>query len=125
MEQLKPEVGSVLAEQRLVGFEADVAPAVEIEGREAVGQRRNRAVEGRGGEIARPLHDVLVAERRRRRRAAGGASVWAAAGAAKRAPEAAATLTSSARRDRSCMGVIQAGRSGSTRHELGPRRQAG
>ena len=119
MEQLEPEVRSLLTEQRLVRFEADVAPAVEIEGRKAVGQRRNRAVEGRGGEIARPLHDVLVAEGRRRRAAAGGASVWAAAGAAKRAPEAATTLTSSARRDRSCMGVTQARRSGSTRRELG------
>ena len=67
MEQLQPEIGPLLAEQRLVGFEADVAPAVEIEGRQAVGQRRYRAVEGRGGEIPRPLHDVLVAERRRRR----------------------------------------------------------
>src|SRR3984957_7377807 len=39
--------------------------------------------------------------------AGGGASVWAAAGA-KRAPDAATMLTSSARRDRSCMWVIQA-----------------
>ena len=67
MEQLEPEIGPFLAEQRLVGFEADVAPGVEIEVRQAVGQRRDRAVEGRGGEVARPLDDVLVAERRRRR----------------------------------------------------------
>src|SRR6202167_1413127 len=40
--------------------------------------------------------------------AAGGASVWAAAEATKRALDTAAMLTSSARRDRSCMGVIQA-----------------
>ena len=40
MEQLQSEIGSILAEQRLIGFETDVAPAVEIEGRETVGQRR-------------------------------------------------------------------------------------
>ena len=62
MEQLQPKIGPVLAEQGLVGLEANVAPAVEIEGRQAVGQRRYRAVEGRSGEIPRPLHDVLVAE---------------------------------------------------------------
>ena len=67
MKQLEPEIGPLLAEQRLVGFEADVAPAVEVQGREAVGQRWNRAVEGRGGEILRPLHNVRVAEWRRRR----------------------------------------------------------
>ena len=67
MEQLEPEIGPILAEQRLVGFEADVSPGVEIDVREAVGQRRNRAVEGRGGKIARPLNDVLIAERRRSR----------------------------------------------------------
>ena len=39
MEQLEPEIGALLAEQRLVGFEADVAPGVEIEVRQAVGQR--------------------------------------------------------------------------------------
>ena len=41
MEQLQSEIGSILAEQRLIGFETDVAPAVEIEGRETVGQRRD------------------------------------------------------------------------------------
>ncbi len=67
MEQFQPEIGPLLAEQRLVGFEADVAPGVEIEVRQAVGQRRNRAVEGRGGEVARPLDDVRVAEGGRQR----------------------------------------------------------
>ena len=110
MKQLEAEIGSFLAEQRLVGFEADVAPGVEIEVREAVGQRGNRGVERRGGEVARPLDDVRVAERRRRagRRLRGiGLS---GRGATKRAPEAATRLTSSARRDRSRMSVIQAGR---------------
>ena len=55
-----------LAEQRLVGFEADVAPGVEIEVRQAVGQSGDRRVIGRGGEVARPLDDVRIAERRRR-----------------------------------------------------------
>ena len=41
MEQLEPEIGALLAEQRLVRFEADVAPGVEIEVRQAVGQRRD------------------------------------------------------------------------------------
>src|SRR5579862_7288439 len=71
MEELEPEIGSLLTEERLVGFEPDVAPAVEIEVRQAVGQRRNGAVEGRGGEVARPLHDVLVAEWSRRGRDGG------------------------------------------------------
>jgi len=66
MKQFEAEIGPVLAEQRLIGFEADVAPGVEIEVRQAVGQRGNRAVERRGGKVARPLDDVWEAERRRR-----------------------------------------------------------
>ena len=54
-EGLEAEVGPVLPEQRLTGFEPDVAPSVEIEVREAVRQRRNRGVERRGGEVASPL----------------------------------------------------------------------
>ena len=64
MEQLQPEISPILAEKRLVGFEANIPPAVEIESRKTVGQRRYRAVEGGSGEIPRPLHNVLVAERR-------------------------------------------------------------
>ena len=66
MKQLEAEVGPFLAEQRLVGFEANVAPGVEIEVRQAVGQRGNRTVERRGGEVVRPFDDVREAERRRR-----------------------------------------------------------
>ena len=66
MKQFEAEIGPFLAEQRLVGFEADVAPGVEIEVRQAVGQSGNRAVERRGGKVARPLDDVWEAERRRR-----------------------------------------------------------
>ena len=66
MKQFEAEIGPVLAEQRLIGFEADVAPGIEIEVRQAVGQSGNRAVERRGGKVARPLDDVWEAERRRR-----------------------------------------------------------
>ena len=66
MKQFETEIGALLAEQRLVGLEADVAPGVEIEVRQAVGQSGDRGVERRGGKIARPFDDVLVAERRRR-----------------------------------------------------------
>ena len=71
MEELEAEIGvELLAEQRLVRLEADVAPGVEIEVGEAVRQGRNGRVVGRRGEIARPLDHVRVAERRRRARSA-------------------------------------------------------
>ncbi len=71
MEELEAEIGvELLAEQRLVRLEADVAPGVEVEVGEAVRQRRNGRVKGRRREIARALDDVLVAERRRGARAA-------------------------------------------------------
>ena len=65
MKQLEAEVGPFLAQQRLIGFEANVAPGVEIEVRQAVGQSGNRTVERRGGEVVRPFDDVREAERRR------------------------------------------------------------
>ena len=71
MEELEAEIGvELLAEQRLVRLEADVAPGVEVEVGEAVRQRRNARVIGRRGEIAGALDDVLVAERRRAARPA-------------------------------------------------------
>ncbi len=67
VEEFEPEVGvELLAEQGLLGLEADVAPGVVIEIGEAVGQRRHVRVIGGGGEVARALHHVLIAERRRR-----------------------------------------------------------
>ena len=65
VKKLEAEVAVLPAEQRLVGLEADVAPGVEIKVREAVRQGRDRSVIGRGGEVARALDDVRIAERRR------------------------------------------------------------
>ena len=84
VEELEPEVGvELLAEQRLVRLEADVAPGVVIEIGEAVGQRRHACVIGGGGEVARALHHVLNSRtaaprrpaERRSGRTAGGS--WA------------------------------------------------
>ena len=71
------------AEQRLVALETDIAPGVEVEIGDAVGQRRNIGVEGRVGQFARALDDVGVAEGGRRR-TGRRASCWAKAGYAKR-----------------------------------------
>ena len=107
MEELEAEIGvDLLAEQRLVRLEADVAPGVEVELGERAGQRRSAGVIRRRRKVARALDDVLVAERRAAPAPPAGRSVCAAAWAMKRAPEAATTLASSARRDISCMRVI-------------------
>ena len=65
VEQLEAEARARLAEQRLVGLEADVAPGVVVEAGDAFRQRRDRRVERRGGEIARALDHVGHAEGRR------------------------------------------------------------
>ena len=71
MKELESEIGvDLLPKQRLVRLEANVAPGVEVEIGEAVGQRRNGGVVGRRRQIVCALHDVLVAERRRASRAA-------------------------------------------------------
>jgi hypothetical protein len=41
VKQFEAEIAPFLAEQRLIGFEADVAPGIEIEVRQAVGQKGN------------------------------------------------------------------------------------
>ena len=66
VEQLEAEAGAGLAEQRLVGLEPDVAPSVVVKAGDSLRQRRNRRVERRGGEVARPLDDVGEAEHARR-----------------------------------------------------------
>ena len=66
VKQFEPEGAARLSQQRLVGFEADVAPGVEIEMGDAVGQRRDRRVERRAGQVARALDDIVIAERGRR-----------------------------------------------------------
>ena len=65
VKKLEAEIAVLPAEQRLVGLEADVAPGVEIKVREAVRHGWDRSVIGRGGEVARALDDVRIAERRR------------------------------------------------------------
>ena len=71
MEHLEPEYLHPVSSG--LSIEADVAPAVEIEVRQAVGSGES-SIEGAAARILRPPHDVLVAERRRV--AAAGASVW-------------------------------------------------
>ena len=65
MEQFEAEARARLAEQRLVGLEANVAPGVVVEAGDAFRQRRDRRVERRRGEIARALDHVGHAESRR------------------------------------------------------------
>jgi hypothetical protein len=71
VEELHSEWPAGRAEERPVGAEADVAIGVELEPVQRLGQRRNVRLVGGAGELARPAHHVLVAERRRRRRSAG------------------------------------------------------
>ena len=61
MEHLHPERRAVRRQQRPVGPEADVAPGVEIEPRERLGQARPGLVGG-GRDLAGPAHHVLEAE---------------------------------------------------------------
>ena len=62
--ELETRVG--LTEQRLVGAETDVAPGVVVQGADAVGKLRQRAVERRGGEVTRALDDIIVGKGGRR-----------------------------------------------------------
>jgi hypothetical protein len=71
VERFEAEARAGLAEQRLVGLEADVAPGVVVEAGDALGQRRDRRVERRGGEIARAFDHVAEAESRRLLRESG------------------------------------------------------
>src|SRR5271170_2224523 len=71
MEQLEAKWPPALAEQRLVGLEAYVAPSVEIEMCQPVRQRRGLRVERRGGEFSRALDDIVIAKARGARRAGG------------------------------------------------------
>ena len=96
MEELQAEIAFRCAKQRLVAPEADVAPGVEIQIGERFGERRDRRVERRGGEIARPLDDVCVAEGRRR-------VVLRQSGRGRQIAEAATTPASTARRLRRSM----------------------
>ena len=92
-------------------------------GRRAAAESSCRRARRRG---PRPLHNVRVAERRRRR--GGGRRRVGLGGSGRGQARAGSTtmLTSSARRDRSCIWVIQAGRSGWTQARRWDfRRQAG
>ena len=79
MEELEAEVAVLPGQESgLSGLEADVAPGVEIEVREPIRAEAGiEASNGDGGEVARALDDVLVAERRRPSGRCGGASVCA------------------------------------------------
>ena len=107
MKKLEAKIAVLPAEQRLVGLEADVAPGVEIKVRQAIRQGCDGSVVGRGGEVARALDDVRIAERRgaaaarlRRVGSSDGVGDEARAGCGDDA-------TSSARRDHWCMRVIR------------------
>ena len=76
MKRLQPEAAVRAREDVMVALEANLSPGVEVQSVERLRQaRRNRSVEGRQREVARPLHHVLEAESRRwerRRRASAG-----------------------------------------------------
>ena len=70
MEHLHPERAAGAGEKRALGPKTDVAVGVEVEPVQRLRERQERRIEGRAGEVARPAHHVLVAERARRRRSA-------------------------------------------------------
>src|SRR5271168_1452611 len=62
VEQLEPKVPAGRSEQRLVRLEANIAPRVEIERGNALGQRRDRRVERRARKIPRALDHLALSE---------------------------------------------------------------
>ncbi len=67
VEELHPERPAAAAEKRAIRPEADVPVGVEIQPVERLGQGRGGLLEGHGGKLARPPHDILEAERVHRR----------------------------------------------------------
>ena len=70
MEQVHPEPAAAGGQERPVGAEADVPVGIEVEPVQGLRQGRDPRLERDRGELARPAHDVLEAERVRARRRA-------------------------------------------------------
>ena len=62
MKGFQTEAAAII-EQRLVFFETNIAPSVEIQFVEGRGRRCGLVLERRGGEIMRPAHDIVEAMR--------------------------------------------------------------
>ena len=62
MEQLQPELTASGAKEGLVGAKPYIAPGIEIQFVERVGESRGRGIESRRGEIAGAAYDVFEIE---------------------------------------------------------------
>ena len=90
MKGLQPVWPAVLAQQRLVRPETDIAPGIEIQGVERLGQGRGQPGKRRCGNVAGPLDHIVIAKTGRGGLGLGGGHDQGTAGGGKAGHKAAA-----------------------------------